>query len=173
MQEGSRFNLRHRERAVATYLQTFVLIAVAIGGSSVAYRVVSAYAYSVGGPLITVLNGSLQQDSGVAVERLTVSDSGQTSFPYFLVLNPGLRDGGSFCYSVTSPAGSIVTQTCPLMDSDPTSIMVNSSLTPGSTVVVAIVLKGAGVFTPGDSYPYFVTAPDAAEAGGVLVAEQG
>ena len=164
-------SLRPRSSGVATYLQTFVLIAVALGGSFVAYRAVSVYADSAGGAAIRVWDAGISQGPGTALERLTVSDSGQTDLPSFTVLNPGLGRGFSYCYAVTSSAGSPVVQTCPEMALDPTSILIPTNLTSGSTVVVLVLLQGADVVIPGKVYSFYAEAPGAAVWGGQMVAE--
>lgn len=166
-------SLRHRKRAIATYLQTFVLIAVALAGSLIAYRTVAAYAGTAGAPAVQVWDASIRQDFGVALERLTVSNSGQTTFSSFEVLNPGFASGLSYCYAVTSVSGAVVVQTCPRMSLDPSAIRIASNLTSGNTVVVVLVLAGAGAVSPGRSYSFFVIAPGAAVAGGRVVAETG
>src|SRR5271157_3525070 len=160
-------SLKPSRRGVATYLQTFILIAVALGGSLLAFREVSAYANSSGGPSVQIWDASLRQGAGIAIERLTVSNSGTTVFPYIVVLNPHLNTGVGYCYTVASVAGRVVAGTCPTMVADPTSIRVASNLTSGSTVVVTIILQGSGVVSEGTAYPVLVVAP-----GGVASSEQ-
>ena len=166
------FNLRPRRQAIATYLQTFILIAVALGGSLLAYREVSAFASSAGGPTIQLWDASLKQGAGVAIERLTVSNSGTSEFPFVTVLNPDLPRGASYCYTVASITGTDESGTCPSMDVNPTSIRVATNLTSGSTVVVTIIIE-RGAVSQGRAYPLLVTAPGAAVVSEQVVASPG
>jgi len=169
---GTSFSLRPRHHAIATYLQTFILVAVALGGSLLAYREVSAFASSAGGPAIQVLDSSLRQGAGVTIERLTVSDSGTTGFPFFTVLNPSLVPGESYCYTVASIAGSLEGGTCPSMDGNPTTIRVGANLTSGSTAVVTVIIEG-GTVLQGRAYSVVVIAPGAAAVSERVVASPG
>jgi len=166
------FNLRHRGKGIATYLQTFVLIGVALGGSIIAFREVSAYANSSGGPAIQVWSASITQGAGVVIERLTVSDTGSTEFPYVIVLNPDLAAGASYCYTLASTSGMAEGGTCPSMSTDPTSIRVGANLTSGGTLVVSIILEGSTV-SQGTDYPLLVSAPGASVVSEQVVASPG
>jgi hypothetical protein len=172
MQEEMSSNLRPRRQAIATYLQTFILIAVALGGSLLAYREVSAYADSAGGPTIQVWGASLRQGAGAAIERLTVSNSGTSEFPFVTVLNPDFAPLASYCYTVVSATGTDETGTCPSMEVNPTSIRVEANLTSGTTVVVTIIIEG-GFVSQGRAYALLVTAPGAEVASEQVVASPG
>ena len=162
-------SLRPRRQAIATYLQTFILIAVALGGSLLAYREVSAYANSAGGPAIQVWEASLRQGAGVAIERLIVSNSGNSEFPFVTVLNPDLAPGATYCYTVASVSGTQEGGTCPSMDGNPTSVRVAASLMPGSSFVVAVFIEGS-VLLQGGVYSVLVTAPGSGVASERVVA---
>jgi hypothetical protein len=169
---GMSFSLRPRRQGIATYLQTFILIAVALGGSLVAYREVSAYASSAGGPAIQVSGVSLRQGAGVTIERLTISNSGTSVFHFINILNPNLAPGARYCYTVASISGEAQGGTCPSMNPNPTSVEIDSNLTSGSTIVITIILEGSGV-SQGRAYPLLVMAPGASVVSEQMVASPG
>jgi len=162
-------SLKPRRQGVATYLQTFILIAVALGGSLLAYREVSGYASSAGGPTIQVWEASLRQGAGLTIERLVVSNSGNSGSPFVTVLNPDLAAGATYCYTAASMAGTQEAGTCPSMDVNPTSIRVAAGLTPGNSLVVTVFIEGAAVHQ-GGVYPLLVTAPGSGVASERVVA---
>jgi hypothetical protein len=153
--------LKPRRHAIATYLQTFILVAVVLAGSLLAYNAASPFAHAAGGPSVRILEASIRQEAGFAVERFAVSDSGTSRLPYLTVLNSDLSRATSYCYVASSINGTEITKTCPVLEADPTSVNFTASLAPGGTVVIVMLLSGAGVVEAGSSYTLTVAAPGA------------
>jgi hypothetical protein len=165
-------NLAHSRRGVSTYIQTFILVGVTLGGSSIAYSTVTKYASSTQGPSIAVADPSVVQGSGVAVERLTVSNTGSTAFTSFTISTPGLS--GSYCYSLKNAlsGGTILAASPPCALANPSSVTATTTVSPGGAVTIALTIIGGNVFTPGTSYNVLVSTSNAAQVSLKVVAVQ-
>lgn len=148
-----------RRSGVSTYLQTFVLIAVALGGSLIAYRSLSGYATGVAGPGLLVSNVSVRQGASAAVEVMTVTNTGQSSFSSETILNPTISATLGYCYSAYNPSTRVlITGTCPTMATDPTRLQPGVTIPPGSSVVFELTIAAPNAFTVGAEYPVGVVA---------------
>jgi hypothetical protein len=162
--------LRRRARGVATYLQTFVLLSVVLAGSYAVYSAVDSYV-GAPSPSISLGQSSLRQGGSFAVESLAVTNTGDTAVPSLTLRNPALQTGGSYCWSLFAVSGgSVISNTCPTLASNPTVILDPTPLSAGSTVILQVEIAGGSVFTPGSSYPVVVSTPSGAQAGATIVA---
>ena len=147
-----------RARAgVSTFLEVFILVGVAFGGSSIAYGATGALSRSLQGPSLSVTGATISQGLDAAVERLTVYNSGSTAAGSFTVATTGVASSAQFCYSALNPVTkSIALSTCPTLSTNPTSVLFSTSLQPGASMVVELDLSGAP-FVVGSSYPVTVS----------------
>jgi len=150
--------------AVATYLQTLILLAVAVGGSVLVYQTVGVLATDDGGPGVAVAAASATQGADFAVESITVSNTGNSPVTSMTILNPGLSASNLYCYSVWSQGGVLLSNSCPSMSTDPRSVALSFALSPGSSVNVQLTLDGGSVFSLGTAYPLTVVTSSGAQA---------
>ncbi|MBI3841061.1 MAG: hypothetical protein HY297_03785 [Thaumarchaeota archaeon] len=163
-----------RSRGVSTYLQTFVLISVALTGSFAVYRAVASYPSLASGPGVAVTNAMARQGSNFAIERLTVSNVGSIAFTSFTILNVGLSSGLTYCYSLWNPATqSSLGASCPSMASNPGTVQFSLAVPSGSSVVVQLTIAGGNAFALGKSYLVVVSCSPAAQASLKVVAVPG
>jgi hypothetical protein len=159
----SRSSLRAERRGVSTFLQTFILIAIALGASLLVVRTISNYTTLASGPSISISGASIGQGSGAAVERLTVSNTGSVVVTSFTLLNPSIQGSVSYCTSTWDPkARALTSTTCPATRTNPGSIQFSQGLAPGGSTVIEVILIGGGVFTLGQAYTITVSAAPAA-----------
>ncbi len=96
--------IRTSRRAVSTYLETFILIGVVVGGSALVYATTIRFSAPVqNSSSITVSDVSIRQGSGVALEKMVISNTGTVSFTSFTITNVGS--------SSLAPYGLVVTNT--------------------------------------------------------------
>lgn len=164
--------MRRDRNAVATYLQTFVLISVALASSVLAYKAFSGYVGSEAGASVILSGTAITQEAQFAIERLTVSNAGAVSLPSFTLLNPSVSEAVEYCYALNSPNGTEVSGNCPGMKANPSSIELTTNIAPGGSFVLVVVFRGE-VFVPGKSYPVVVAAAGGAVASQQVVATQG
>lgn len=147
---------------VSTYLELFLLIGVATGGSALVYATAGSYAAAPQGPAISVSAATIRQGSEVAVERITVANTGSVSFSSLTVSTPSLPTSTTYCYSVSTSAAP-PTSTCPTMSANPSPITIAAIVTPGGTATVQLTMVGGNVFTEGSAYAVVVTASNSAQ----------
>ncbi len=150
--------------AISTYVETFVLIGVAVGGASVIFGAASAYTSPARGPSVSIDGASIRQGAYLAVERLTVYDSGDTPVSSFTVSTLGVSGSSLYCYTLTAPpSGAVVATDCPPASPGPSSVMVQSSISPGKALQVELILTGVA-FASGSTATVTVTASDGAQS---------
>ncbi|MDE1853620.1 MAG: hypothetical protein KGI38_07725 [Thaumarchaeota archaeon] len=150
--------MAHRRMGVSNFLEVFILIGVAVGGSGLVLGAVSGYFGSFYGTSLSLTGATIRQGSFTAVESITVFDSGQVPMQSFVVSTEPAPSSGSYCYSLLDPATrGLVASTCPTMRAGPGSVSVSSPLAPGKGIVVELIVMGGG-FTVGSSYAITVTA---------------
>lgn len=152
-----RYSLAPRRSAVSNFLEVFILIGVAVGGSGLMLGAVSGYFGSFDGPSLSLTGASIRQGSFAAVESITVFDSGQAPMQSFVVTTEPAPGSGSYCYSLLDPATrGLIASTCPTMRAGPGSVNVSSPVAPGKGVTVELIVMGGG-FAVGSSYAITVT----------------
>jgi hypothetical protein len=164
MPKAGRFNLSPSRRGVSTYLQTFLLISVALGASFTIYRTVQTYSGQISAPSVSISYPSIKQGAGVALESITISNLGTGPTGDITVMNPEAPASALYCYALWDPTSqSTVSTTCPNLKQDPTSVQLAWSLSPGASGVFELTVKGSGAFAIGQSYPVTVAASSAAQ----------
>jgi hypothetical protein len=122
------------------------------------------YASSLQGPAVALTDVSLAQGAYFALERLTVSNEGESSFPSFSVTTSDAPTSAFYCYTLTDPSTlMVVASTCPLLAANPRTLAVSHGLTPGSSVTVTLQMPGT-VFTVGSLVLVTVLTPAGASA---------
>lgn len=140
-----------------------MLIGVAVGGSGLVYRGAADIVSPGGGPAVYVAGATIRQGELVAVESLTVYDSGSAPLGSFVISTSAVQPAATYCYTVYDPLGrAVLTSTCPSMSAGPGSVAIGETLAPGAGVVVTLVIQGAS-FQPGGVCQVTVTASDGAQ----------
>lgn len=136
--------MRPRPRAaVASYLEVFVLIALAIGGSAVVFGAALGTATSARGGGVSLAGATIRQGDRIALESLAVYNVGDAPFAWFVVSTGGVPAAASYCYTLYDPAGrTVLSSTCPAVESDPASVNVSARLDPGRGVLVELTIVG-------------------------------
>jgi hypothetical protein len=160
-----------RRRAVSTYLETFVLIAVAAGGSAAIYSALGGYASSATGASFAVSGATIRQGTYAAVERISVANTGPVQLTSITVAT-GISSTPQYCATlVDASSGTAVGFASPPPQcgagtaADPASITLTPSpaVAPGESVVLSVVIYSPGEFQAGAQYYIVVSASGAAE----------
>ncbi|QQG49007.1 MAG: hypothetical protein HY247_01440 [archaeon] len=156
--------MRPNNRGVSTYLQTFILLSVALGGSFAAFRAVAYYPTVISGPSLSISNAEIEQGAGVAIERVTVSNTGPGPLTSVYVLNPGASPALGFCYYAWNPAtqASIATN-CPAGGSNPSLVQLPFGIGSGGSAVIELTLFSGSAFAAGKTYTVIVGGTPASQ----------
>lgn len=156
--------MRARSReAVSNYLSTFLLIGVAVGGTGIVIGATSNYTSALGGASVSVAGAGIMQGAYMAVERLTVFNSGGVPEGEFTISTPGAPASASYCYTLTDPKTMAkVTSTCPAMSINPSVVAISDPLPPGGAVLVDLTI-GGNLFSIGTGEPIMVTSSTGAQ----------
>jgi hypothetical protein len=162
---------RRGRSGVSAYVEAFILIAIAAGGSAVVLGAVLPFGSGIRGPSVAIQDESIHQGAYLAIERLTVMNPGQTPISSFVVSTSQVPDSASYCYVVYDLAtGAESAGTCPAIATNPSSVAVVYPLRPGGAAGVVITIIGS-VFGIGSSCMVTVTtSAGAQQTVGVLVA---
>lgn len=167
-------NLPHKAKGISTYLQTFLLIGVALGGSAIAYKTVYQYSGEAPTQSLAVSNPSIRQGTNFAVERITVTNQGTAALSSFSVLTQGISAALTYCASVWNPqTQTTIINNCPTMTANPTSVQFSASIPAGGSYVVVLTILGANAFTVGRSYELTLTSSGGSQAAVGVVATPG
>ncbi len=158
----SKLERRTKRRAVSTYLETFMLVAVAIAGSSIAYAATSNYTSTAQGPAVAVSDCIIKQGSNVAVERMLISNTGTVAFTSFTILTPAIASN-QFYITLTDAASGTPTVASQASGTAPMSITETTPILPGQSVLISITIIGSNEFTLGTKYSIIVSTSPAAE----------
>ncbi|MDG7010038.1 MAG: hypothetical protein JRM71_04505 [Nitrososphaerota archaeon] len=163
--------MRHKGRGgVSTYLEVFLLIGVAVGGSAIVMSAASRFLGPLGGAGVAVEEAAIRQGADAAFETLVVVNTGGSAFSSFVVSTAQSPGGATFCYALSDPSGGApITSTCPAMQAGPGSFQVDYPLKPGAGVEVELLMAG-GAFSVGSEHLVTVTASTGSqESVGALV----
>ncbi len=150
-------------RAVSSYLEAFVLIGVAVGGSGIVLQAASTYSAAVQGPSISVTGATIRQGAYLALESLTVYNTGQIPLNSFEVSTQKVLSSASYCYSLLDPiAQNVISSTCPSMSLNPSLVTFSSSVAPGGALLVELTVMGSA-FALGTSCLVTVTTSAGAQ----------
>jgi hypothetical protein len=151
--------LRLRRRpGVSTYLETFLLVAVALGASSVAAGAALTYAAAGEGPSMTLAGASASQGPDAATEWVAVYNAGTVALGPLAVDTAGVSGSSQFCYTAFDAASlAVEASTCPSMAAGPSSVSVQVRVLPGRGVSIELVFSGQA-FTVGEACEITVSA---------------
>jgi hypothetical protein len=159
-----RCSLKPRRRAVSNFLEVFILIGVALGGSGIVLGVGLAYA-SLPNASFSITGLSISQGSYSTIETMTILDSGETQLGPFTLITQGAPVTSTYCYSVLNPASrALISSTCPSMAEDPGSVRIAVTISPGQGITLELLIEGEG-FILGSSHMVTVTASSGAQQG--------
>ena len=149
---------------VSGYIEVFILIGVAAAATAFVFGAVSPYASSLQGPSVTVSDAAIRQGTYLALETLTVYNSGGPAATGFTLTTAAVPSAASYCYSLVSPTTmSTLSSTCPSATSNPGIVVVSWPLPPGGSILVEITITGTA-FTVGSSYQVTVTTTAGSQA---------
>ena len=152
------------KRGVSTYLEVFLLIGVAIGGSGLVLGAATRYLGSSSGPSVSIVSAAIRQGPYSAVESVAVAESGAGSLGAFNLTTSQAPESAPYCYSVDDPvSGEVLSSTCPGQAVGPGTIEIPPGSVRGGSVLVEVVVAG-WAFAPGSSHLVSVTASDGSEA---------
>ena len=148
---------------VAAYLEAFLLIGVAVGGSGLVLAAGAGLVRSGSGPALSLSGASVRLGRYFAIESVLVYNSGSVPADSFVVSTTGVSEGASYCYSVYDPLRhSAVASTCPTMTPGPSSVELAVGLAPGEGVLVVLTVAGSG-WVPGSVARITVTMSSGAQ----------
>lgn len=156
-------------KAVSTFLQTFILVAVAVGASSMVYEAANNYASAAQGPSVAVSDVTIRQGSNVAVERMVIANTGTVAFSTFTILNVGIASG-QFYIILTNPATGAPVTASPASGAAPSSITETATIPPGLSVLASVTIASANEFALGARYSVVVSTSAAAQQQVLVVA---
>jgi hypothetical protein len=157
---GMRYQLEARHRGVSGYVEVFILIGVAIGGSGIVLDAAMRYSSSAQGPSLLISDGTITQSPYIAVEKLVVSNVGQTALGALVISTQPISQTASYCYSLLDPETMKVLQsTCPEMTRGPGSLTIASGISSGESLLVELVVTGQA-FSPGSNCMVTVSSSD-------------
>jgi hypothetical protein len=147
---------------VSTFLEVFILIGVALGGSALVLSASTGYIAGLRGPSISIAAASIRQGSESAVEAVELSNTGTSAARSFVIATSQVSDAATFCYSLLGSANETMETTCPSMQQGPASVDITYSLQSGSTVEVELLVLG-DQFAIGSTHLVTVTASSGAQ----------
>ena len=150
---------------VSAFLETFMLIAMAVGCSGLVLGWALGPASAVRGRAVSVPAAAIRQRAPFSFETLTIQNTGDAPFQWFRVSTSGVPSSASYCYTLYDPALLTTTaDTCPGMSANPGVVSVSASIPPGKAVVLELILDGAA-FSPGTAVSVAVVTSSGAAQG--------
>lgn len=171
MPTGRRSNLVRRARtAVSTYVEVFILMAIVLGGSALVYAAAMGLAFSSqAGASVQITGAAIKQGEAVAVETVTIANTGTVSINSMTLDTAGAASSASFYLSLLSPStASTISSGCGA-GTNPASVSMCFSLPAGQSVIATLTIE-AQLFTVGARYTVSVSASPPAQAVDLVVA---
>ena len=165
----TRSNLEPRtRRAVSTYIEVMILMALVLGTSALVYLAATNISASgTGGASVSISLAAIRQGADAAVEKVTVANTGTVTITSFTMTTVGVTSSASCYMSLLNPAiGSTTSPTCSF--TGPVSSG-NISLPPGQSIIATVTVD-AILFAIGSRYTVLVSAYPAALATAQVVA---
>ncbi|MDG7010990.1 MAG: hypothetical protein JRN57_02600 [Nitrososphaerota archaeon] len=151
------------KRGVSGYLEVFILIGVAVGGSGLVFGAAARYVGSGAGPSVSIVSATIRQGPYSAVESVTVSDTGTEPLGSLVITTSPAPPSAPYCYSVETPeSGALISEAC-ISQGDPGSVLVLAGARSGGSVLLELVITGAA-FAVGSDHQVSVTAAGGAQA---------
>lgn len=156
---------------MSAYVEVFVLIGIAAGGSALVLGAAIPLVSGPRGPSVEVQDGSIHQGAYLAIVRLTVMNPAQIPIATFDVSTSQVPSSASYCYAVHDLAtGAQSAGTCPTTSGNPGSVTIDYPVKPGGAAAVVIEIFGQA-FGIGSTCTITVTTSSGAQQTvGVLVA---
>jgi hypothetical protein len=152
------------ERGAAGYLEVFILVAIAVGGSGLVLGVAMRYVGGDGGPAVSIVSAQIRQGAEGALETVAVDDTGGGALGTLVISTSDPPPGAGYCYSVLAPAsGTVLSTDCPGSSPFDGEVAVPASVGPGGSLVVELVVTG-GRFAVGSAHQVTVTSSGGAQA---------
>ena len=125
------------------YVEAFLLIGVAVGGAGIVLDAAMGYASSTQGSSLLISDVTITQGPYLAVERLIVSDVGQTATGNVTISTHPVTSTADYCYSLLNPVTmKELHSTCPGMERNPGFFVTESGLSSGENLLVVLVVTG-------------------------------
>jgi len=159
------------ERAVSTYLETFLLIAVAAGGSAAVSSAMGGYVSSAGGAAFVVSGSEIRQGAYVAVERVSLANTGTVELGSF-TLTSSIPSSSRYCATLADGSSGEILGFSPPPPAcgsgtaaDPASVTINPSraVSSGESAVLTVVIYSPDEFQVGMEYGIVVSSSGAVE----------
>ena len=146
------------------YLEAFLLIGVALGGSGLVFGAAATLLGSASGPSASIVSASIRQGPYSAVESVAVEDVGTQPLGALTVVTSGAPASALYCYSVEDPgSGALLASTCPSLSADPGTVNLPAGVGQGGSVLVELVVTGWS-FVVGSTHLVSVAASSGAQA---------
>ncbi len=150
--------------AVSTYLEVFILIGVAVGGSGLVYAATAEFRPAVQGGVVNLSQASIRQGANQAVERMVVSNTGTVSFTSITISTVGIPNAQFYVALANLATGTAVAPSLASGNTGDSSITESVTLAPGQSILASIIVVSTNEFTVGQSYTIIVGASGAAQA---------
>jgi len=149
-------------RAVSTYVEVMVLMALVLGASTLVYLTATGISSSgTGGASVAISLSTIRQGTVVAIERVTLANTGTTTITSFTITTVGITSSAACYLSLLNPAtGSATSPTFSFTGPVSSGTI---SLPPGQSVIATVTID-ASLFTVGTRYAVLVSASPAAQA---------
>lgn len=147
------------------YLEVFILIGVALGGTGLVFGAATQLLGSASGSSVAIVSASIRQGAHSAVESIAVADTGTRPLGDLTITTSEAPAPSRYCFSAEDLArGVLLSSTCPAAAGDPGRVEVQADVGPGGSVLVELVITG-GAFTLGSEHLIAVTASGGAQSG--------
>ena len=128
---------------MSTYVEVFLLIGVALGGSGIVLGAGLNAVSSARGGGVSLEDATVHQGEYAAVESVLVYNTGDVPFS-FALSTTGVSPAATYCYTLYDPAGGNELQTsCPGGTTDPAVFDSASAVEPGRGVLLQLTILGA------------------------------
>jgi hypothetical protein len=150
-------------RGVSGYIEVFVLVGVAIAATALAFGAMTPYASSLQGAGVTISSASIRQGTYVALETLTVYNSGSVASSALTVTTTPSPSAASYCYTLVDPSTkAILYSSCPSGSTNPGSVAIAWQMPPGKGLLIELTITGS--FTIGSAPFVTVTTSAGSQA---------
>jgi hypothetical protein len=165
----TRSNLEPRtRRAVSTYIEVMVLMALVLGTSALVYVVATNISASEsGGASVSISLATIRQGADAAIEKVTVANTGTLTVTSFTMTTVGVTSSSSCYLSILNPAiGATTSGACSFTGPVASGAI---SLPPGQSIIATVTVDVI-LFAIGSRYTIVVNAYPAALATAQAVA---
>ena len=165
----TRSNLEPRtRRAVSTYIEVIILMALVLGTSALVYMAATNFSASeTSGASVSVSLTAIRQGADAAIEKVTVANTGTVTITSFTITAVGVTSSSSCYLSLLNPAIGATTSGACSFTGPVTSGAI--SLPPGQSIIATVTVD-AILFAIGSRYTVIVNAYPAALATAQVVA---